>query len=125
MFHTEEETLGNRRFTHLVRGRLCGSAGHSVAVESQVSPCSPCYQLRFSNSKSSWCSGRITQVSSDKAHVRSSVTLRIWVVEMAGEVKVVYQPPGASNDDWLEKELLGQLLSTSSAELFSHRCEDV
>ncbi|CAE7422024.1 unnamed protein product [Symbiodinium sp. CCMP2456] len=41
----------------------------------------------FSNSKSSWCSGRITQVSSDK-------------------VKVVYQPPGASNDDWLEKELL-------------------
>ena len=41
----------------------------------------------FSNSKASWCLGRITQVFPDK-------------------VRVVYQLPGSSGDDWMEKELL-------------------
>lgn len=40
----------------------------------------------FSKSKGSWCSGRITQVFPDK-------------------VRVVYQMPGSSGDDWMEKEL--------------------
>eukprot|EP00439_Symbiodinium_sp_Y106_P073402 s1557_g13.t2 len=64
----------------------CASKRPSETAGSPTWSVGDCVEV-FSNSKSSWCSGRITQVSSDK-------------------VKVVYQSPGASEDDWLEKELL-------------------